>query len=94
MIFLHQASEWTIQSLVERCWLNALRATVNWFTRDIAFGHSVMAITGQRILREIAMIRAGWSTQPLLPSRTQTRRPFLRSSLLQHAAQLHDALGG
>jgi hypothetical protein len=50
MIFLHQANEWTIQSLVRRCWLNALGATVNWFTGGIAFGHSVMAITGAGIV--------------------------------------------
>jgi hypothetical protein len=36
MIFLRQASERTIHSLVRRCWLNALGATVNRFTDGIA----------------------------------------------------------
>jgi hypothetical protein len=46
MIFLHQASEQTIQSLVRACWLNALGATVNQFTNGISIGHFVMTITG------------------------------------------------
>jgi hypothetical protein len=36
MIFLRQASERNIHSLVRRCWLNALGATVNRFTDGIA----------------------------------------------------------
>ena len=67
MMFLHQANEWTIQSLVRRCWLNTLGATVNWFTGGIAFGHSVMAITGRRAPR-VYGVKAGWSSLTLLPS--------------------------
>jgi hypothetical protein len=91
-MFLHQANEWTIQSLVRRCWLNTLGATVNWFTGGIAFGHSVMAITGRRAPR-VYRVKAGWSSLTLLPSRPQPRGQLLLARLSEHAAQLHDALG-
>jgi hypothetical protein len=45
MIFLHQTSERTIQSLVRPHWRNALTATVNGFTGGAQIGYLVTAVT-------------------------------------------------
>jgi hypothetical protein len=45
MIFLRQASEWTIQSLVRQQWLSALVANVNLLTRRAQIKIFVMAVT-------------------------------------------------
>jgi hypothetical protein len=48
MIFLHQASERTIQSPVRLHWLNAPIATVNGFTGGAQIGYFVTAVTTAR----------------------------------------------
>jgi hypothetical protein len=48
MIFLHQTSERTIQSLVPPHWRNAFAATVNRFTGGVQIGYLVTAVTTAR----------------------------------------------
>jgi hypothetical protein len=49
MIFLHQASERIIQSLVRPRWRNPLAATVSRFTAGTQTGHFVMAVTTESV---------------------------------------------
>ena len=75
MIFLRQANEWTIQSLVRRCWLNALGATVNWVTGGISIGHFVMAITGRHYSLRVCGDRGHPSPRPDAYLRRLAARP-------------------